>query len=452
MANHFLQLSIKEDSSLSGFTITMSPSLLHYWGINENKKVFIQIGITTVTVVVQEHRHEKQTVFFSKDVMEQLKLPEQNLYFLAQFFRQTETIFLGPIVAILTEIKENNDITPDFRSLRQLCEELKNEISDIGGLIYVCGLQDFYTDSITGYSYQHNKWEKTTLPYPTVVYNRLHSRKLDASVHFQHLKKSLGEKAIPLFNSQFFSKYDTHLLLEKDARIQKHLPETKRLSKEAVEMMVKSYTSIYIKPVHGSQGRNIIHLTTIDNKYCATASSGKQKGKKHFFFSTEELWKWIQRFTKDKIYLIQEGIDFQPFQRRSLDFRVLCHKNYDNHWKATSIVARAANNDAFVANLAQGAELLQAKTVLPLLFGKEHAQALLIELKKLAADVAEIISENTDGYLGEMGIDIGVDTNGALWIIEANSKPSKSLDEPSTKVRPSTKALLEYFIRLSFPN
>ncbi|MFT8320742.1 MAG: YheC/YheD family protein [Bacillus sp. (in: firmicutes)] len=451
MTNHFLQISIKKDSSLSGYTIALSPSLLHYWRINQKKPIYIRIGISKLPVLIQELPLEKQDISFSEDLFAAFKIPKQNISFLAQFSKHTQTISLGPIIAILTEIKDNNG-SPNFRSIHQLCEELTEEISLIGGLLYVCGFQDFSTDSINGYFYHQDKWEKVELPYPNVIYNRIHSRKLDSSKHFQELKKVLKEKEIPLFNSQFFSKYETHLLLEKNTLLHKHTPETELLSNETTLRMLAKYPSIYIKPVHGSQGRHIHHIRKIDNTYNAISSSGKQKGKNYYFLSIEKLLKWIQRFTKNKTYLIQQGIAFQPFQQRSLDFRVLCHKNFYNQWKVTSVVARAAQKDSFVSNLAQGAEILQAKVVLNELFGKEKSQQLLAELKNLALDVATVITENTDGYLGEMGIDIGIDTTGELWIIEANSKPSKNLDDQSAKIRPSTKALLEYFIRLSFPH
>lgn len=91
-----------------------------------------------------------------------------------------------------------------------------------------------------------------------------------------------------------------------------------------------------------------------------------------------------------------------------------------------------------------------AKAVLNELLHTENAEQKLEELKILAIKIANLLNKNTDGYLGELGIDIGMDKQGHLWIIEVNSKPSKKLEEHIEKTRPSTKALLEYFITLSF--
>jgi predicted ATP-grasp superfamily ATP-dependent carboligase len=74
----------------------------------------------------------------------------------------------------------------------------------------------------------------------------------------------------------------------------------------------------------------------------------------------------------------------------------------------------------------------------------------LAMMKELAVETASIISQKCDGLIGELGIDIGVDENGKLWIIEVNSKPSKNFEDSDKRIRPSAKALIEYAAALSF--
>lgn len=455
MDNTFLQLTLREDASLSNnleeYTINISPSLLHHWRIDPTKQVFLSIGKTVVPVTVQTTSTENKLISFSSNLINSTKLSTLYSHFLAKFIKKTQTICLGPIIAILTEIQQMKEGEAPFRSLSTLYKELSHEIDAIGGIVYVCGLQGFSTDYVSGYIISDNKWIEMELPFPTVVYNRLHSRKLDSSLFFQQIRTELEENNTPIFNARFFSKYDTHLLLEKDSHIQKHLPETHPLTKQTLQSMLEKYPSLYIKPIHGSQGRNIIHVKLSEGKYAASISTGKQKDKKLFFSHIDPLWKWMQPFSKKRTYLCQQGIDFLKIKQCPLDFRVLCHKNYYDEWRATSIVARVASHDAFVANLAQGAEIFQAKEIAQELFGKENAQQIIIDLKQLAIETATVINANSNGRFGEMGIDIGVDANLDLWIIEANSKPSKNIEQDSKQIRPSTKALLEYFIRLSFP-
>lgn len=451
MTLKFLQLYKKDDfqETLEGLSVAISPSLLKFLNINLNKPVYVCVAKMKVPVAVETHSLEKQDIVLSPDLEKILLLPKEIENFLIPYFNKNQLIHLGPVIGILTEVNDNKDVI-SFPAIQHLCKELAEELAQIGGFFYLFGLQNFHEDKIHGYFYHDHTWTKHHFPYPDVIYNRLHSRRADASTTFLKLKKMLEDKEIPIFNSRFFSKDETYQLLVKNSTIENHLPLTGKLTYSNLISMLKIFPLLYIKPVHGSQGRNIIHMEFLNNQYIATISSGKKKGKSQLFTDEKKLWKWLEGYAKRRSYICQQGIDFQKWQGRSLDFRILCHKNYQNNWTITSTVARIAQKKAIVANLAQGAEMQPAKVVLNELLNPERASHILEELKALALKIANILSDNTDGYLGELGIDIGMDKKGHLWVIEVNSKPSKKLEEHIEKTRPSTKALLEYFIALSF--
>ncbi|WP_400246321.1 YheC/YheD family protein [Niallia sp. JL1B1071] len=450
MTLKFLQLFKKDDfqEALEGLSIAISPTLLKFLNINLNDPVYVCVAKRNVQVAVQTHSLEKQAIVFSSDLEKRLLLPKETNTFLIPYFNKNQLFHLGPVIGILTEVNDDKeDIT--FPAIQHLCKELTEELAQIGGFFYLFGLQNIQEDKINGYFFDNNTWTKRHFSYPNVIYNRLHSRKADSSTAFLKLKKLLEEKEIPIFNSRFFSKDETYQLLIKNPTMNEHLPLTKQLTYQNFISMLK-FPLLYVKPVHGSQGRNIIHIEKLDNRFIATISSGKRKGKTQLFSDEEKLWKWLEGYAKRRSYICQQGIDFLKSQERSLDFRILCHKNYQGNWTITSIVARIAQKKAIVANLAQGAEMKPAKAVLHELLTTEKTGQKLEELKALALEIAGILSENTDGYLGELGIDIGMDKQGHLWVIEVNSKPSKKLEDHIEKTRPSTKALLEYFIALSF--
>ncbi|AYV65382.1 hypothetical protein C2I06_00010 [Niallia circulans] len=451
MTLKFLQLTKKDDfqKTLKGLSIAISPSLLKFLHVDLHDDVYVCIAKMLIPVNVQTHSLEKQDIVFSTDLEKNLPIPKEINTYLLPYYHKNQIIHLGPVIGILTEVNDDKeDIS--FPAIQHLCKELTEELTQIGGFFYLFGLQHVQDDFVHGYFFANNTWSKQPLPYPNVVYNRLHSRKAEASTSFLQLKKILEDKEIPIFNSKFFSKDETYQLLVKNAEVTLHLPVTEPLTVENLHFMLKNFPVLYVKPVHGSQGRNIIHIESFNNHYIATISSGKRKGKSQLFTEEKKLWKWLEHYSKGRSYICQQGIDFQKWQGRSLDFRILCHKNYQGNWTITSTVARIAQKNAIVANLAQGAEMKPAKAVLNELLHTENAEQKLEELKRLAIEIAILLHKNTDGYLGELGIDIGMDKQGHLWIIEVNSKPSKKLEEHIEKTRPSTKALLEYFIALSF--
>jgi len=457
MKLNLLPLYMKENSSFPAnkeTVLRLSHSLVHHWEIDRNNPVLLNLGSTAVPVLVEPVHEDKQAIFFCDSLLQSLAVPNQDLTLLSHFNKQSQTLTLGPVIAILTDAPAHDfaEDGPSFRSIHQFCEEFQQELSRLGGILYVCSLYDWKEGYVEGYSYQQDSWKKTALPYPNVVYNRIHIRKAEASTQFNDLKKDLQKRNIPIFNAQFFSKYDTSLILNKLPALKKYIPETNLLSKEVLEAMLNLFSTLYVKPIHGSQGRQIIQIRREEHAWKTSVSSGKEKGKIRFFSSFNKLWRWLSQLTKKRAYICQEGINFQQYHNRSLDFRILCHKDIRHQWKITSIVARCAQPEAFVANLYQGAEMISSKSVLQALVGEASAKQVEQQFKEISLQTAEALSSQMTGDLGELGIDMGIDIHGGLWIIEVNSKPSKNLDSATNKGRPSTKALLEYCLSLSFPH
>lgn len=451
MTKKFLQLYRNEEdfhTELDGLSIALSPSFLHFLKWNNKNEIDITLGNRSLTVKVFTHSFHKQDIIFSPELANELRLPSDSKSFLIPYSEMTSLI-LGPVIGIITEINSSkNEVS--LPSLQSFCEELKKELINIGGFFYICGLQDFHDDYVNGFYLEDGTWKNLRLPYPQVMYNRLHSRHTDASSTFQNIKSDLAAKNIPIFNSRFFSKLEIYDLLKEFPQIQAHLPVTAKLSKQSLFQMLDTYSTIYIKPIHGSLGRNIIHLQVNKNEYQTMLSTGKNKGKKRVFHSKEKLWEWITSHAQKRSYICQQGIDLLKWNDCTLDYRILCHKNADLLWNTTSIVGRIAPKESFVANLAQGAEMKSAKSLLEDLFGLEEARKKLESMKGISLEVAHMLSNQTHGLLGELGIDIGLDGEGNIWIIEVNSKPSKKIQDQLEKRKPSTKALIEYFITLAF--
>lgn len=451
MTKRFLQLYRNEEEFFpmqEGLSIALSPSLINFLKWNKSEEIEMTLGNKTLSVNIHTHTFHKQDIIFSQNLADKLLLPDHFKTFLIPY-SEKQTLLLGPIICILTEITSSQN-EMSLPSLQSFCEELEKELVDIGGFFYICGLQDFHDDYVNGYYLEEGVWKNASLPYPNVIYNRLHSRNKDASNTFQSIKDNLASRSIPIFNSKFFSKLEVYELLQTYPHIQSHLPVTHKLTKQSLYQMLERYPTLYIKPIHGSLGKNILFIEITENKYSTMTSTGKNKGKKRVFTSKEKVWEWVHLHTKKRSYICQQGIEFLKYNDRTLDYRILCHKNSDLSWNITSIVGRIAPKESFVANLAQGAEMKAAKYLLEELFGIEEAKKKLLVMKNFSLEIAQMLSNQTQGLLGELGIDIGLDSDGNIWIIEVNSKPSKKPHDQMEKSRPSTKALLEFFITLAF--
>lgn len=368
---------------------------------------------------------------------------------MSQYEEKTKTLYIGPIIALLTEVNDMEG-EPIFRSIHTFCEELHYASTITGGLFYVFHIKDISEDVIEGFYFNGNNWTKSKITLPNVIYNRTHSRKLESSPYFKKVINDISLKGIPIFNERFLSKWEVHEILYKEDYLHPFLPETQLLNQENLIPFLKRHSTIFIKPINGSQGRNIFKASLQEEKVIVEASTAWGSDKYRKFDTLVDFQEWFNKRRKEVKFIIQQSIPLLTFEERQLDFRVLCHKDHQDNWKTTSIVARASEKKQFVSNLARGGEMLKPIDPLTKLFEQQTAYAQVAWMKELSLEVANIISQSSSGIVGELGIDIGVDNDGKLWIIEVNSKPSKNAEEQTSKIRPSAKSIYEYSTALAF--
>ncbi|WP_235822690.1 YheC/YheD family endospore coat-associated protein [Cytobacillus massiliigabonensis] len=430
-------------------SLKISHSLIHYWDIDTSKPITISVGGNQTFAMVVGAAITKDEIIFEEGLFQKLSIPVQESPWIASFSHMNHTLTLGPVIGILTEYTETEK-EPHFRSIHAFCKELHDLVSEIGGFLFVFQLADWTDTAINGYYYQNKHWQKASVPLPNVIYNRIHSRRLEASRLFETFKTEITGKNIAIFNDRFLSKEMVHHLLYSEEYMKPYLPDTWMLTEHSLQDMLKKYSSIFIKPIHGSQGRNIIKVFIENDVLKVKMSTGTNKDRTFQFNDHMQFYKWLLPHLEKRTYLIQQAIPLIAYKKKLLDFRILCHKNFQNTWKVTSAVARLSADQQFVSNIARGGDVMKPVHVLSLLSNRETAVQQLKLMKELAIEASSLVSQISDGVIGELGVDIGVDEEGKLWIIEINSKPSKNFEEESNKIRPSAKALLEYCTFLSF--
>ncbi len=74
-----------------------------------------------------------------------------------------------------------------------------------------------------------------------------------------------------------------------------------------------------------------------------------------------------------------------------------------------------------------------------------RSEEVLKEARTVAVRLSEAIERNYSHQLGELGLDIGIDRDGEVWMFEANAKPGRSIfKHPALKEQ--GKASLEYIL------
>jgi glutathione synthase/RimK-type ligase-like ATP-grasp enzyme len=431
--------------------IYMSNRLIKRLGIKPKQKLHICLGkrITNVKVAqIANMPHDE--IQLNENFLNEFSIVLQHHKFLVKYIQATEMLYIGPIIGLVTEIPAIHEgQEPNFGSIHTFCKELNQFVTNAGGFFYVFHYQDFSDESVNGYYFDENKWVSAMLPLPDVVYNRIHSRRSEQTRYFTTFRNVLEQYSIPMFNDRFLSKWEVYQQLMQEDSIHPFMPETRLLSQENLYEFIDQYEAIFIKPVHGSQGRNIMKLVKEDENILMQTSRNPQPNHPIKKYLKNNVFYQLKPYLHNRINIIQQGIPLINFGDKTMDFRVLVHKNQQNLWDVTSLVARISAEQQFVSNLAKGGKIMKPLIALTSYFNKETAVQLVALMKELAIHAAEIISRNTNGITGELGIDIGVDNSGMPWIIEVNSKPSKNFEDKVTKIRPSAKAIIQFCTKLA---
>lgn len=375
-------------------------------------------------------------------LLQQFHLPAEPIPLKLAFDPHTEELEIGPIIAVLTLIKKG---TFDG-ALVPYCEELGRYSEKHHSLFYVFTLRDWRRESVVGYLRRHNQWDRHELPQPQAIHNRIGQRRLERLPATERFFESLAEKQIAIFNARYLDKWEIHEKLSSRAEFTPYLPETiLHENKRSLNEMLKRHPSVFLKPAAGSQGKRIFRVHQKENRFeldYTTFSGGIERRYTKF----DPLYLNIESRLRRQRYIIQQGLSLMEYGGRPLDFRILCNKGYTGKWKITSGVARVSSEEQFVSNLARGGASYSIREVLEDSFHEKAAKQIQQLLGELALEACEILSMETEGIYGELGVDLALDSQGKPWIIEVNTKPSKDLDpeREQTVIRPSAKAVIDY--------
>lgn len=409
----------------------------------------LQCSRNTIKAPVVCIKGEDCTVRIDPSILHSLLLIKEEKNYLITFDNEKQRLMIGPVIGLLTEIAVNEEGI-DLKSIHSYCKELAYYSDEIGVIFYVFSLPDRWTEpSVEGFLYENEYWTQYTLPFPQVIHNRLHKRTNERRQMFQDFTQQLQEWKIPYFNDHFLDKWTVYMQLQDAEHLQPFLPETALYSKDSLEKMLEKYSTLFLKPINGSQGKQIFKVCKGLDGFSLNYSSIQQEVSSTYR-TFAELYKRVSTHMKKKQYIIQQGLDLLDLEGRPVDFRYLCHRGENHRWRVTSSTARASKAGYFVSNIAQGGEMMTVTTVLRTRYEKQELLHLRQHLKDLALEVANVVGMASEKMFAELGIDLAIDQTGRPWLIEVNTKPSKNLGSApsSSTIRPSAKAIILYCLYL----
>jgi hypothetical protein len=399
-----------------------------YYPINmslNNPPKEVAFGSTIVAAKCERQPNGRNILSISKGLAEKLHLPDfiRSIY----IFENEDLFVLGPLVGIFSSGFTPYQIKP-IGERSSLFSKLLSVQSSVGVIPFLFGEQhiDWDHGMIEGFFYSKDGWETWKVPFPNVIYDRLPNRRSESLRTSKNVKDKLKkEYLIPWYNPGFFNKLDVYERLLQNDVAEKYLPETFPFTSfHQIEQMLSKYGHVYIKPISGSLGLGV-HQILFDHEeqlyFCRYHDSINHLVK---FKSLEALMNRI--FGKKKLsrMIVQQGIHLLRFEHLPVDFRVHVNKDKDGKWKVSAIAAKVAGIGSPTTHVNNGGKI---KTLNEIFLDADICKQYQQKLETASLDLANVIEDQMEGIIGEIGFDFGIDTKGDIWLFEANSKPGRSI-------------------------
>ncbi|KPN13120.1 spore coat associated protein [Bacillus australimaris] len=370
---------------------------------------------------ISYHQHPNK-ILLSEDLYRDLLIPYPSK---ADVITIDHTLFIGPLIGIFTAGFKQG--TQPLRKRSDFFIKLLHSFNRHAGFAYLFGTHsiDWEKGIVEGLFYQQQSWVKKQMPLPSVIYDRLPNRKAAQSAFIQETKRKLTQDYdIPWFNPYFFNKWEIHEQLLADEKTCPFLPHSEKLDPvdalRKIETLLHLHHVIYLKPINGSHGDGIYQLKKEDHGVTVSSNLG-------WAIPYRSIEHFVQGLRKDYAihdFIAQQGIELLQIDNQPTDFRVHTNKNKRGHWTVTAVAAKVSGGQTITTHQLHGGAVKTLYDVFP--EEKERLQ-ILQQLSHTAITLSQVIDEKMAGHIGEIGLDLGIDLTGAIWMFEANSRPGREI-------------------------
>lgn len=395
-----------------------------------NPSCVCKLGRRRVNVpVVLDARASNDSVYITPALHETL-LSGVDIDTIEATIHNRQVVF-GPVIGILCNPvwdskRQTLRTNTQLAGLQKMAEAARRR----GALAYIFAIRDVHFDDhrIHGCVWRGGHWHRVWLPMPDVVYDQVISRKLEQNKVYRRKRERLSEVYQGrIFNDGFFDKWQVYEWLTGDKRTRRHIPNTLLYTRpKTCAQFIRAHGTTFLKPVHGSLGLGIIRVQPKAEGQTFYEIKSKQGREQRTAPSPEAAVDSLKPRLSKRPYLIQQGLLLAHYKDRPFDVRIVLQRNGEGEWRRTKGFARVAKNGEFTSNLSSGGEAMPVEKVLQTIFAKPSQRLQCRrQIQKVSHLVTTVIEEQSGKEFGELGIDIGIDSRGQVWIIEVNSKPWK---------------------------
>lgn len=275
-----------------------------------------------------------------------------------------------------------------------------------------------------------NKWLLYHTALPAVVYDRCFYLSPQHYKSYQpFVQKIRQDQQTELLGVPLKGKWQLTELVNRSA-LSRYFPHTVRYTgpRSALNYLQK-YDALVAKPSGGSHGRGIVALfhKKENGFYYLIGRTKENASLSRRFADVNAALTWLHRFIGTSVYIVQPYLHLRNRQGQPFDIRALMQKDGRQRWQLTGMAVRTGNPHSLTSNLHGGGKAEKIDPFLEKLFTDQQTiQRVEKEIQAICYYLPPLIEEK-HGRLCELGIDIGIDSRGRVWLLEVNSKPGRQV-------------------------
>lgn len=398
-------ISIKEIST-SKPIIRMHQQTAETMGIAQRKTVRISYGMRQDEARVSISRHLPEHIMeMDECLIRCLKMDKSVRY---DFEFHQDKLMIGPVIGVIFEY---NDQTLNKKLLKNTKRYLPyvNINKGIGGLVYFFASDqiDFKEKEIKGYVYdaKTSSWRRRVLPFPGAIFHRTSiSRKLNQEMDGR------------IINANRFNKADFWNMMKGHPQLSAYLPETStQINKEKLDHFLKKFERVFLKHTEKSLGKGMYQIRKDGSRYKVR----KNLEEHAIMMSSREIEQFLDEHRTD--HILQQAIPLKTHENRKIDYRVIVVKDLNDTWRCRGIIGWLGEVNGLTINTLS--EVLGKKVEAMLKLQFHYNRAEIKEKKNELIELGIALANELDKLAGpyvDLGIDIGLDVSGKLWVFEVN--------------------------------
>lgn len=419
----FPKVRITGNSQVDKKYLEVGAAIANKLELKNEQTISFRVGQSTVQLKIKINNNILSEQFdLNQQLLKKMGILEDREYGIAG---KDNCIHIGPVIGIMAN--KSADSRRPYRNQSLFISQLIKQSREMGAICFVFSSNDinFATARIKGYSYNNNSWKPGSYPFPDVVYARYKGNSQKKNI----VRNKLIKDGCKFINPALLGKWRSYKILAKNNELKDFLPDTRIIKNfKDIEIMLNKYRTVYLKPISGSGGENIIRVSQsrTANVYEYQYQLNKQlvKGNAE---NIKKLQFGLKKIMGMQSYIVQQQINLLRVQDSLADMRVMVQKDESGQWLITGRAFRIGKSGSITSNISGGGRACDVNEILEKNFADPLDQARIsAEIDYLALQAAQGIEKHYSP-IGELGIDIGLDQDGRLWFIEANLKPARKV-------------------------